>query len=79
MVIFYRAGKLMYKNNSDQIRLCPASWQLQGEAYILKLLAQSRIFKINSIFGLTPSFLGRFVQVMWEVIALTLLVLMVSC
>ena len=35
VVIFYHAGKLMYKNNSDQIRLCPTPWQLQGEAYIL--------------------------------------------
>ena len=69
----------MYKNNSDQIRLCPTPWQLQGEAYILNYWLSPQFLKQAQPFGLTPSFLGRLVQVMWEVIALALLVLMMSC
>ena len=55
----------MYKNNSDQIRLCPAPWQLQGEAYILNYWLSPHFLKQAQPFGLTPSFLGRLVQVMW--------------
>ena len=55
----------MYKNNSDQSRLCPAPWQLQGEAYILNYWLSPQFLKQAQPFGLTPSFLGRLVQVMW--------------
>ena len=56
MVIFYHAGKLMYKNNSDQIRLCPAPWQLQGEAYILNYWPSPEFLKQAQPFGLAPFF-----------------------
>ncbi len=55
-LFFYHAGKLMYKNNSDQSRLCPAPWQLQGEAYILNYWLSPQFLKQAQPFGLTPSF-----------------------
>ena len=79
MVIFYHAVKLMYKNNSDPIRLCPTPWQLQGEAYILNCCLNPEFLKQALFFGLAPSFLGHLIQVMWGRYTLTLLVLMMSC
>ena len=45
----------MYKNNSDQIRLCPAPWQLQGEAYILNYWLNPEFLKQALFFGLAHS------------------------
>ena len=56
MVIFYHAGKLMYKNNSDQIRLCSATRQRQGEAYILNYWPSPEFLKQAQPFGLAPFF-----------------------
>ena len=56
VVIFYHAGKLMYKNNSDPIRLCPTPWQLQGEAYILNCWLNPEFLKQAQPFGLAPFF-----------------------
>lgn len=55
----------MCKNNSDQIRLCPAQWQLEGESYILIYWLSPEFLKQALFFGLAASFLGHLVQVMW--------------
>ena len=46
----------MFKNNSDQIRLCPTPWQLQGEGYILNCWLNPEFFQQALFFGSAPSF-----------------------
>ena len=52
----------MYKNNSDQSRLCPAPWQLQGEAYILNYWLSPQFLKQAQPFGSTQRWFHLFEQ-----------------